>query len=240
MLIKNSLPLVAVCCSGADERETANAAQQSAATATGGRCFDGYKNLGNPKSRMDLTRRDAVAALAAVGGAGSLAAGYHQLQSADDTTQRQSPQTDLPGDDHVVETMVAVAEVVYPSEISGIDSFVSAFLDSRLDEDDHARGIAAAIAELDDHSESWHDASVADLDESTREQVLREFGTDAATADPSGSRDERVRYFVVNELLVALYASPTGAELVGLENPQGHPGGTTSYQQGPPATGEYG
>jgi hypothetical protein len=42
-----------------------------------------------------------------------------------------------------------------------------------------------------------------------------------------------VRYYVVNELLLALYASPTGGELVGIENPQGHPGGTASYQQGP-------
>jgi hypothetical protein len=42
-----------------------------------------------------------------------------------------------------------------------------------------------------------------------------------------------VRYYVVNELLYALYTSPTGGELVGIENPQGHPGGHESYQHEP-------
>jgi len=43
----------------------------------------------------------------------------------------------------------------------------------------------------------------------------------------------RVRYYLVNDLLFALYSSPTGGKLVGIENPQGHPGGTGSYQQPP-------
>jgi hypothetical protein len=42
-----------------------------------------------------------------------------------------------------------------------------------------------------------------------------------------------VRHLVVNDLLYALYASPTGARLAGLENPPGHPGGIESYREGP-------
>ena len=45
---------------------------------------------------------------------------------------------------------------------------------------------------------------------------------------------DRVRFFVVNELLFALYSSPTGGSLVGIENPVGHPGGTESYQHAGP------
>jgi hypothetical protein len=183
---------------------------------------------------MELTRRDAVAALAALGGAGGAAFGYTRLH-ADSDGDRPAAEN-LPGDDHVVETMVAVARVVYPSEVSGVVSFGTAFLDSRLDESDHADGIRDAVAELDDRGESWHDGRVVDLPPETRGQLLRESGADTADEDPTGTTAERVRYFVVNELLLALYASPTGGELVGIENPQGHPGGTESYQQGPPAT----
>jgi len=54
-----------------------------------------------------------------------------------------------------------------------------------------------------------------------------------ADENPDGTAAERVRFFVVNELLLALYASPTGGELVGIENPQGYAGGAESYQRGP-------
>jgi hypothetical protein len=63
--------------------------------------------------------------------------------------------------------------------------------------------------------------------------VLDEMGVDTADPDPEGPDPARVRFYVVNDLLFALYASPTGGELVGIENPQGHPGGTDSYRRGP-------
>jgi len=181
---------------------------------------------------MELTRRDAVAALAAIGGAGGVAVGYRRLQS-DESADPATQGPDLPDDEHVVETMVAVADVVYPSDISGIESFVREFLGPRLDDDPHGDGIRQAVAELDEQGRTWHDGPVVELSPETRGQLLRETGADSAEEDPDGSSAERVRYYVVNELLLALYASPTGGELVGIENPQGHPGGTESYQQGP-------
>jgi hypothetical protein len=176
---------------------------------------------------MELTRRDAIAALAAVGGAGGAAVGYRRLGDTD------ASESTLPDDGHVRETMVAVAEVVYPSELSGTEQFVHRVLDSRL-EGAHGDGIRAAVAELDEQGRTWHDGAVVELSPATREQLLRETGADTAEEDPDGSIAERVRYFVVNELLLALYSSPTGGRVVGIENPQGHPGGTESYQQGPP------
>lgn len=180
---------------------------------------------------MELTRRDAVAALAAVGGAGVVGVGLRR-RSDDEPTDDES-EADLPDDDHVRETMVAVAEVVYPSELSGIDDFVAEFIGPRLEADAHARGIREAVATLDDRGESWHDGPVTDLSLETRDTLLQEVGSDAAEEDPAGTTAQQVRYYVVNELLLALYASPTGGELVGIENPQGHPGGTESYQRGP-------
>ncbi|MEF8899858.1 MAG: gluconate 2-dehydrogenase subunit 3 family protein [Halovenus sp.] len=178
---------------------------------------------------MELTRRDALAALAAIGGTGGAAFGYRRLQDGDTGTPAE-----LPDDEHVTATMVAVAEVVYPSELAGVEAFVTAFLDSRLGEGAHADGIREAVAELDDQGRTWHDGPVRELPPERREQLLCETGVDTADEDSEGTVAERVRYFVVNELLLALYSSPTGGKLVGLENPQGHPGGTGSYQQGPP------
>jgi hypothetical protein len=65
--------------------------------------------------------------------------------------------------------------------------------------------------------------------------VLREMAVDTAEPRREGEPRETVRYYVVNELLLALYSSPTGGELVGIENPQGYAGGIDSYQRGPQA-----
>jgi len=129
--------------------------------------------------------------------------------------------------------MVAVATVVYPSAVDGVEAFVNRFLDGRLTGSTHADGLHTAVSELDDAARSWHGVPIADLSESDCDRLLREVGADIAEEDRDGTLAERVRYYVVNELLLALYASPTGGELVGLENPQGTPGGTESYQRGP-------
>jgi hypothetical protein len=187
---------------------------------------------------MELTRRDAVAALAAIGGAGGVAVAVSRRddsrQDGDGEPAASPAGESLPADEHVRETLVAVATVVYPDELSGIGAFVDEFVGSRLAEEPHGTGIRAAVATLDDLAESWYGGRVTDLSPETRERLLRETGADTASEDPDGTDAERVRYYVVNELLLALYASPTGGELVGIENPQGHPGGTASYQQGPP------
>lgn len=180
---------------------------------------------------MELTRRDAVAALAAIGGAGGAAYGYTRLRGGPEGDEPAGP-----SEEHVVETMVAVATVVYPSELSGIEAFVEEFVTARLaDEGDHAAGVREAVEILDEHTRTFYDEPIAALTPVTREQALEDFGADIAEEDPTGSSAERVRYYVVNELLLALYSSPTGGRLVGIENPQGHPGGTESYQRGPGA-----
>ncbi|WP_280587664.1 gluconate 2-dehydrogenase subunit 3 family protein [Halorubrum sp. Boch-26] len=187
---------------------------------------------------MELTRRDATAALAAVGATGGVALAVRRTGDDPDSGGRATDGNGrgneaLPDEASVRASMAAVATVLYPSEVDGVEAFVDRFLDGRLDGSTHAEGVRTAVGELDDAARSWRGAPVAELPESDRDRLLREVGADTAEEDPDGTLAERARYYVVNELLLALYASPTGGELVGLENPQGHPGGTESYRRGP-------
>ena len=170
---------------------------------------------------MELTRRDALVALGAVG-AGTAAVGVRDLGDGGSDEN----------DGRILEALVAAAEVVYPSELSGIETFVETFLEGRLDREDHAAGLHDAVEELDDLAAEWYDGRFAALPPADRDRLLREVGAHTADENPDGTTAQRVRYYVVNELLLALYSSPTGGELVGLENPQGHPGGIDSYRRG--------
>ena len=174
---------------------------------------------------MRLTRRDALAALAASSVAG---AGIAHFASSDDDHEGGEI-----GDGELA-TLVAAAAVLYPAEVEGVDEFVVEYVRGRAaDRPDHATGMAEAAAFLDDYAEAWYEASFAELDPAVREDALRRMDADTASPDPAGSDVGRVRYYVVDELLFALYASPTGGELVGIENPPGYPGGLESYQRGP-------
>jgi hypothetical protein len=179
---------------------------------------------------MELTRRDALGALAASGVAVGGAVAYDQVDPfADDGTDRTEAHDHDP-----TAVLQAVAEVVYPSELDGIDEFVDTYVAGRAnDRPAYVDGVREATGTLDELSRTWYDNRVTDLDSAGRDRLLREVGADAASPDPEGTNAERIRFYVVNELLYALYSSPTGGELVGIENPQGHPGGTDSYQRGP-------
>jgi hypothetical protein len=174
----------------------------------------------------ELTRRDALKAL---GAAGITVAG-----GAVALTWDGYEEGDAPLSKHDRETVHAVATTIYPSEVSGVREFVDGFLAGRVDADpDRAGGISAAVAALDEYAREWEDATFVDLGPEKRDETLRGFGVAIADPDPEGDPRERVRYYLVNELQFALYSSPTGGRLVGIENPQGHPGGTDSYQRPP-------
>ncbi|WP_435332562.1 gluconate 2-dehydrogenase subunit 3 family protein [Haloarchaeobius sp. TZWWS8] len=176
---------------------------------------------------MELTRRDALAALTSAGivvGSGAAALSQSALRDAEDEVARSVD----------IETLVAVAEAVYPSEVSNVESFVRTYVAGRTaDRPDYRAGMAEALAVVDDRAQTWEDASFGTLDRTARSDLLRSMGVDGVGPDPEGTSAEQVRYYLVNELLYAFYTSPTGGELVGIENPIGHPGGTQSYQRGP-------
>jgi len=164
---------------------------------------------------MELTRRDVLAALAAA----SAGCSFPEDASGDGFSSEET------------ETLVSLAEVVYPSDVTSIENFVRDYSLARVEgRGEYREGMRDAIAELDEHAETFHDQAFAALPKPTRDEALRGLGVDAADPDPEGATRERVRYYLVNELLFALYTTPTGGELLGTENPPGHPGGTRSYQ----------
>jgi hypothetical protein len=178
---------------------------------------------------VKLTRRDALAALSGTGivvGGGVAALSRPEVDGDVDGEQLSSGL--------VLDTLVAVAEVVYPSQVEGIEPFVETYSLGRIgNREEYRSGVRDAVAQLDGTARRWREDRFTALDIEGRETLLQQLGTASAEPVPDGTIAERIRYYIVNELLYALYTSPTGGELVGIENPQGHPGGTESYQRGP-------
>jgi len=175
----------------------------------------------------ELDRRDVLTALGAAGI--TVGGGVALLEWADEDDDGETVVTD-----HERRTLHAVARTVYPSEVDGVEGFVDGYMSRRLSADRaRAEGVLDAVAALDEYTQEWEEADFSELAPEKREEMLRSMAVDTADPVPDGTPRERVRYYLVNELVYGLYSSPTGGELVGIENPQGYPGGTDSYQQPP-------
>ncbi|AUG47374.1 hypothetical protein BVU17_07510 [Haloarcula taiwanensis] len=186
----------------------------------------------------ELTRRDALKALGAagvtVGGAAALVWNESGTDKSAESAEKDTETAESEFGDHERETYHAVATIVYPSEVTGVREFVNSYVTSRVEADpERAAEMTTAVADLDAYTREWEDTVFTALDTETQEETLRGMGVKAADPEPHGDPRHRVRYYLVNDLLFALYSSPTGGELVGIENPQGYPGGTSSYQQPP-------
>jgi hypothetical protein len=181
---------------------------------------------------MKLTRRDAVAALVGagvIGGAGAAALARDGFQAGSNAANGEGE-----GAEAIVGALVGTARAVYPSEVENVGGFVETYAATKLARrPDFRAGAADALSDLDAEARITFDARFAALDPVESETVLRRTGAETAEPDPEGTTAEQVRYCFVNEVLYALYGSPTGGELVGIENPQGHPGGTDSYRRRP-------
>ncbi|KPN31596.1 hypothetical protein SY89_02344 [Halolamina pelagica] len=171
---------------------------------------------------MRLTRRDALAALSAVGAAGVAGCSAPDTEGSDDPTTSERDAPELADDDR--ETLVALADVLYPSEVENVAEFVDAYVRPRVSgRPAHGRGLLDAIETLNEYAQTLEGERYAALDAAEREELLTYMAVDTADPDPHGDDDERVRYYLVNDLLFGLYASPTGASLAGLENPRATP-----------------
>jgi hypothetical protein len=178
---------------------------------------------------MELTRRDALAAVVAVTGAGGAVASQFEPPTA---AGNGAPGGEDAGEDALLSALAAAAEVVYPSAVEGHRRFVETYALGRLDgREEYRTGMGRAVADLDATARDWFDARFESLSAGDRDRLLRELGVDTADADPSGSISERIRYYVVDDLLFAFYASPAGGRLLGIENPPGYPGGLESYRR---------
>ncbi|ELZ91275.1 hypothetical protein C440_13214 [Haloferax mucosum ATCC BAA-1512] len=178
---------------------------------------------------MRLTRRDALAVLAGLGITGG-ALGLSTLDPTAADGDGSSGDRD-PAETDLLATMTAAAEVVYPSQVTGVGEFVETYVTGRSRDASRQAAMETVVSELDEIARDWHGAPFADLAADDRDDLLRELGVADSEPVPEGNVSERVRFYVVNELLYAFYASPTGGRLVGIENPIGHAGGTDSYQR---------
>jgi hypothetical protein len=184
---------------------------------------------------VELTRRDALAALSAAGATigGSVLVGRLEPPRANargpsDDAGSATPElsTDL------LDLLDAVAAVVYPDGVAGRRAFVESYVLGRTaDRPEYRDGLREAAAQLDAVARDWCGEPYATLNPDVRDRVLRDLGVETADPDPEGPITDRIRFYLVNDLLFAFYSSPTGGRLVGIENPIGHPGGIESYQR---------
>jgi hypothetical protein len=184
---------------------------------------------------VELTRRDAVAALAAAGvavGGGVTATRFDPPRAGDGDGEGDGDGGDADVSATTLDVMVAAADVVFPSAVEGRRAFVETYVLGRTESrSDYRGGLTATATALDDVARDWYDEAFPSLDPSRRDELLRRLGVDTADPDPEGNLTDRVRFYVVDDLLFALYSSPTGGRLVGIENPVGHPGGVESYRR---------
>jgi hypothetical protein len=172
---------------------------------------------------MELTRRDAVLALVS----GGLLAGAQASAITDSDPDQRPPREN-------VETLFSLSEVLYPTEVDPSTEFIETYVIGRQEStSEYSRGLNAALDDLQRTSRRRTGKRFGEIDPSRREDVLRATGADRAFPDPDGNTAQQIRYYLINDLLYALYATPKGGELVGNPNPMGYPGGTEAYQRGP-------
>lgn len=175
---------------------------------------------------MDLTRRQMVAI--------SLAGGFGTgitLQSLSEFDRSRESQDTSDVSNEELRTLSSLATVVYPSTVTETEGLVENYLGYQPPERLHE--IRDAIAALDRHAQRRYGAEFAALGPAERERLVRELGVDRAVPDGDGTTSERIRHYLVNGLLFALFTDPAGSRLVGIDNPLGHPGGYESYAMEP-------
>ena len=160
---------------------------------------------------IELTRRDALTALGVAGI--TSAAGCAGL--SDDTI-----------DATPTETLVGVADVLYPSEAEVSEEFIETFMFGRItDEEAYEAELTAGIETLDELATEQFGSAFVGLGADERVALFEQTELRSGASVHDGSPIERLNYHILDELLFAFYASPTGGELVGNPNPRGYPGG---------------
>jgi hypothetical protein len=167
---------------------------------------------------VNITRRDVLLALSVLG------VGTYRAAS--------TPRRDT--DDGSVATLLAVAEVLCPSSVDIDAEFVESSVIGRSHVlSNHEAEVTTALAELNRRARADYGRAFAALGPTKRRAVLRSLGALNSHSEPDGLRSQQLRYYLVNNILYALYATPVGGQAVGVENPPGYPGGREAYQRGP-------
>ncbi|PSP83822.1 hypothetical protein BRC96_08400 [Halobacteriales archaeon QS_6_64_34] len=173
---------------------------------------------------MKLTRRDAIGALSAAGIAAI--AGCESLSSDGTGT---GTATGTPGEGGLASegsAMMALAEVLYPSDTEVTEEYLGTYLYSRMvDEESYRNEVEAGVKTLDSLAQDAHGSPFTELSADQRVRLIEDTDLRSGDSVQDGTDIERINYHLIDELLFAFYASPTGGELVGNPNPRGWPGG---------------
>ena len=173
---------------------------------------------------MQLTRRDAVAALVAGGFSAMIVGGSGSVE--DDPEATSSSEATLSDDE--IEALVAATEFIYPSEVDVATSFVRTYTNVMGAE--RTRGMQESLDIVESAARRTFGKEFRALPVEKREALFRRLNVGSVDPKMHGGDAERVRYYVVNGLLYALFTTPKGSKLLGIQNPIGYPGGHESYQ----------
>lgn len=178
--------------------------------------------MDNSTARMTLSRREALFTVSVLGGGAAIVGESRSREGRADVEI-------LP-----VTTLHAVAEAIYPPGADLDRQFISRDVRGRLDDrDTYADRQVEALATLDDEARRVTGRSFADLSVPRRRRILRGMGVDRVAPAPDGTAEERIRHYVIDDLILGLFTSPRGGALLGCDNPPGHPGGREAYQRRP-------
>lgn len=170
---------------------------------------------------MQLTRRDAVLSAAAGLVSGTGLAAFHSAQTSPSRNAEDDGTEPIAED--TVATLVSLADVVYPSSVETTPEFVNTYVQHL--EQTRIEQIRTATADLNATARAVTGRRFEALSEPQREGVLRELGVGNVTPRQHGTVSSRVRYHLINGLLLALFTAPKGGQLFGIDNPLGYPGG---------------
>jgi hypothetical protein len=132
-----------------------------------------------------------------------------------------------------------MARAIYPSSFPVDESWVENRVFGRVEPTEgHFDQLVAAIEAIDAHARARFGGPVTSLSEGYRRGVLQSMGVTEVHATADGTTAERVRFYLVNDLLYVLLTAPESSDLTGIVNPPGHPGGTDVYKQGPGGEGQ--
>lgn len=175
------------------------------------------------------SRREAILMLTGV----CVAAGAYGMNSTRAKDGRSEASADVPTPERVA-TAAAVAEVVYPTAANVDESFIERRLFGRAGtSDEHFEHLVEALETVEKRARALYGGSMSSLSSANRRRVLDDIGVYSVHPRPDGTSAERVRFYLVNDLVYALFTHPKGGGLLGVPNPPGHPGGNELYQRGP-------
>lgn len=145
------------------------------------------------------------------------------LYRRDDTTD--PPRSSV--DD--VDTLLAVARVIYPPEIDVPEGIIRSYWNGLSEL--RTGQLHRTVQDLNRMSRHLYGEPVPVLSVPKRGDLLRYLGVDRVKPRVEGTLADRTRFHIVNSLFYALFTNTRASLVSGIENPVGFPGGLRNLLQ---------